>query len=244
MKSKIVDYQCDGVSFKGQVFDSGEAKEKRPVVLVAHAWKGCDSFALNKAQMLADAGYIGFALDLYGDGKVVETNEEALELMMPLFLDRKVLRKRIVAGYHAAQTLEGVDSEKMGAIGFCFGGASVIELLRSGVDLNGVVSFHGLLGNKLGDQQATTAPTAERYSGSLLILHGYQDPMVSNDDIHSIQNELNKKISDWQMHIYGSATHAFTNPEANDQDSGLLFHAQSEQRAIGSMHEFLKEVFK
>lgn len=244
MKSEIVDYQCDGVNFKGQVFYRERIKEKRPVVLVAHAWKGCDSFALNKAQILADAGYIGLALDLYGDGKVVDSNDEATELMAPLFLNRKVLRDRVVAGYHAAEKLEGVDRRKIGAIGFCFGGASVIELLRSGVSLSGVVCFHGLLGNTLGDQQAIAAPTAERYSGSLLIFHGYKDPMVSSDDILSIQHEFNEKTSDWQMHIYGSASHAFTNPEADDQANGLLFHAQSEQRAMSSMQEFFKEVFK
>ena len=243
MKSEIVDYQCDGVRLKGKLYYNEEVLEQRPVVIVAHAWKGCDQFALDKAKLLAELGYVGFAADLYGNATIVESNEDALELMVPLFLDRKKLRKRIIAAYNEVAKHERVDSSKIGAIGFCFGGTTVIELYRSGLPLKGVVSFHGLLGYSLGEQKAAVFPSADQLSGSLLILHGYQDPLVSLEDVVNIQNEFSSRNVDWQMHTYGKASHAFTNPNADEPESGMMYHAQTEKRAFNSMINFLEEVF-
>ncbi|ADI38430.1 dienelactone hydrolase family protein [Waddlia chondrophila] len=243
MRSEIVDYFCDETGLKGQVYYREDIAKKKPAVLVAHAWKGRDQFALDKAKMLAEMGYVGFAADLYGEGKVVESNEEAFELMLPLFLDRKLLRNRITAAYRAVSEHDQVDPQKIGAIGFCFGGATVLELIRSGVDLQGVVSFHGLLGMTLGEQKAEMAPTAEKLFGSLLILHGYQDPMVSREDVVNIQKEFSAKGIDWQMHTYGNASHAFTNPDANEPESGLIYDSIAEKRAMQSMKNFFSEVF-
>lgn len=242
MKSEIIDYQCGDAKLKGQIYYSDDTTQKKPAIIVAHAWKGRDQFALEKAKMLAEMGYIGFAADLYGDAKVVESNEEALELMLPLFLDRQLLRDRILAAYHVLKEKEIVDAANIGAIGFCFGGATVLELIRSGVDLKGVVSFHGILGNTLGEQKARTAPAAAKLYGSLLILHGYQDPMVSMDDVVNIQQEFSSKGIDWQMHTYGNASHAFTNPAANEPESGLLYNSIAEKRAMRSMKNFFSEV--
>jgi len=243
MKSEIIDYQCDNTNLKGQVYSAGNDGQKRPAVIVAHAWKGRDQFALDKAKLLAEQGYVGFAADLYGDGVVVESNEEAFERMLPLFLDRKLLRDRIVAAYDVIKDHPLVDNGNIGAIGFCFGGATVLELIRSGVDLKGVVSFHGLLGYTIGEEKAEVPPSAEKLNGSLLILHGYQDPMVSLDDVVKIQQEFSSKGIDWQMHTYGNASHAFTNPEANEPESGLVYNAITEKRAMRSMNDFFKEVF-
>lgn len=242
MNSEIIDYQWNGKNFKGQIYFPENLSDKTPAVLVAHAWKGRDQFALDKAKMLAELGYIGFAADLYGDGLVVESNEEALDLMVPLFLDRKELRERISAAYQVVAGRAEVDSGRIGAIGFCFGGATVIELLRSGLDVKGVVSFHGLLGYSLGEQKADVFASADELKGSLLILHGYQDPMVSLDDVVNIQQEFSSKGIDWQMHTYGRASHAFTNPGANEPDSGMMYHAQTEKRALQSMRNFFSEV--
>ena len=242
MNSEIIDYQCGNASLVGQLYFDETHSEKRPAVIVAHAWKGRDDFALEKAKALAEMGYVGFAADLYGGGKVVETNEEALELMVPLFLDRKTLRERMVAAYEAASEHSLVDKNKIAAIGFCFGGAAVIELIRSGIELKGVVSFHGILGHSLGEQKAPEHPGADRMHGSLLILHGYQDPLVSLDDILNIQQEFSSKGVDWQMHIYGNASHAFTNPNANEPESGLIYNQITEKRAMQSMKNFLNEV--
>jgi dienelactone hydrolase len=244
MAKESIDYESNGEKFRGYFAYDEKVKKKRPAVIVAHAWRGQDDFARKKAEFLSELGYVGFAADLYGNGKTVETNDEAAELMTPLFIDRKTLRDRIVAAYHVAAKHEQVDSEKIGAIGFCFGGLTVIELIRSGVNLKGVVSFHGLLGNVLGKHKAKMVTPASKMHGSLLILHGYQDPMVSKEDIDNTQREFSNAKVDWQMHIYGEASHAFTNPIANDPQSGMLYHPRSEQRSLQAMQNFFNEVFE
>lgn len=243
MHKEDVEYICEDTFLKGYAVYSEESLAKRPGVIVAHAWKGQDDFAKQKAEDLARLGYIGFAADLYGEGIVVKSNEEALSLMLPLFLDRQLLRARINAAFKTLQMHPMVDPNAIGAIGFCFGGLTVIELLRSGADVRGVVSFHGVLGNTMGEQKAQLAPDSEVISGSLLILHGNDDPLVSHKDIISIQQEFTKANVDWQMHIYGHCQHAFTNPEASDTKAGLVFNAKANDRSWQTMCNFFDEIF-
>lgn len=244
MKGEWLEYQCAGKNFKGYLAYNEKDSSPKPAVIVAHAWKGQDDFARNKADFLAELGYVGFAVDLYGEGACVNTNDEAGAMMTPLFINRSSLRERIVSAYHTIAKHERVDAERIGAIGFCFGGLSVLELLRSGNYLRGVVSFHGLLGDTLGENKAQIIPSANKLHGSLLILHGYRDPLVSKEDIENIQNEFTKANIDWQMHIYGNASHAFTNPNANDPDSGLIYHPITEERSLQTMKYFLSEVLE
>ena len=187
MKTEVITYQYDGKTFKGYLSYNDEIKGVRPCVLVAHAWKGQDDFARKKADALADLGYIGFAIDLFGNGKTVESDEEAGAMIAPLF-------------------------------GFCFGGLSVLELFKSGAKLKGTVSFHGLLGKRLGDMMAKVPPSAIELHGSILVLHGHLDPLVSEKDIKEFESEMTYAGVDWQMHVYGTATHAFSNPNANKGD--------------------------
>lgn len=244
MHSETIAYTCGDSTFKGHLAYDQTSSTPRPVVIVAHAWKGQDDFAREKAEMLAKLGYVGFAADLYGDGKTVESNDEAMAMMSPLFVDRKTLRERIVSAYQTVAKLDIVDETKVGAIGFCFGGLTVIELLRSGVPLRGVVSFHGLLGDTVGDLKAISEPTSEKIQGSLLILHGHKDPLVSTEDIIDIQQDMINRQVDWQMYQYGNASHAFTNPHANDPEMGLLYHAVTEKRSLQAMRNFFNEVFE
>jgi len=230
------------VDFKGYLAKPKSPSKKLPAVLVAHAWRGQDDFARQKADELAQLGYVGMALDLYGNGTTAKDNEEALQLMLPLFLDRKLLRERINAGLEVLKKQDDVNEQAIGAIGFCFGGLSVIELLRSGADIRGAVSFHGLLGNTLDKYKAASIPN-EKIKGSLLILHGYRDPLVSQSDIQGIQDELTKANVDWQMNIYGQAFHAFTNPHADDQAGGMIYHPQTAKRAWLAMTNFFNEIF-
>jgi dienelactone hydrolase len=242
MKEESVSYKVGNDIFKGILVYDPKIKERQPVVLVAHAWKGLDDFAKSKAIELAGLGYVAFALDLYGNGVQVKNKEEAQALMLPLFIKRKLLRERICKAYEIIANHEKVDSQKIGAIGFCFGGLAVIELLRSGFDLKGVVSFHGVLGNSLQGNKAEIAPSVNPIKGSLLILHGHEDPLVSPQDIQAIQTEFTLAKVDWQMNIYGHAMHAFTNPEANEK--GLAFNTKANQRSWQNMCAFFEEVFK
>ncbi len=243
MRTQIVDYYCGSNNHKGYLAYMENGLDIKPGILIAHAWRGQDDFARKKAEDLARLGYVAFAADLYGNGISVVNNEEAAKLMMPLFADRQALRDRIVAAFQTLVKTPGVDKNRIGAIGFCFGGLTVLELSRSGQDLKGVVSFHGLLGEKLEDVTAKTAKNAEIRKGAVLILHGYKDPLVSQSDINNMQKELSDAKLDWQMHIYGEAIHAFTNPAACDPEMGFLYDAKADKRSWLSMCNFFKEVF-
>lgn len=246
MKHEKVSYQIDGKFYNGYwVFPATEdiTLQQRPAIIVAHAWMGQDSFARQKAEALAELGYIGFVADMYGEGKTASNSEEARHLMLPLFQDRALLQKRICAAFDVVHQHPGVDPSRIGAIGFCFGGLTVIELLRSGADIKGAVSFHGVLGNKVDSIEAKTVSIAKSIKGSLLMLHGSEDPLVSLDDILNIQKELSDAQVDWQMNIYSHTSHAFTNPQMHDKEHGLAFQPLSSERAWWAMIHFFSERF-
>lgn len=246
MKHEKISYQIEDQSFSGYwAIPTHEdlSTQKRPAIIVAHAWMGQDQFARDKADALAQLGYMAFAADLYGNGKTASNDEEAYHLMIPLFQDRALLQKRIRKALDQVRRHPGVDPSKIGAIGFCFGGLTVIELLRSGAEVQGGVSFHGVLGSKMGDIQAKTVPIAKGIKGSLLLLHGNEDPLVSPQDISNIQKELTDAKIDWQMNIYSHTSHAFTNPEAHNKKEGLIFQPRSSERAWWAMIHFFSECF-
>ncbi|MBS0629477.1 MAG: dienelactone hydrolase family protein [Verrucomicrobia bacterium] len=215
---------------------------RRPAVLVSPAWRGQDDFARQKAIELAQLGYVGFAIDMYGNGLSV-TDEEAGQYMVPLFLDRSLLQGRIKAGFECVRKLPAVDPLKIGAIGFCFGGLTVYELLRSGADVKGVVCFHGVFANVREGVQVQTVPISPEANGSLLILQGEQDPLVSVADLQNVQQEMTKAGIDWQIHLYGNTMHAFTNPLANNPKNGAMYSEKATKRSWRSCQDFFAEVF-
>lgn len=243
MHQESLTYTCGDMLCKGHLVFDESLKTKRPAIVIAHAWRGQDNFARQKAEELAKLGYVAFAADLYGDGIEVKTNEEAQALMLPLFINRQLLRDRILSAFETVAQLAYVDKDRIGAIGFCFGGLTVIELLRSGANVRGVVSFHGVLGNSIGNIKANIIPPKKPIKGSLLILHGHQDPLVSKEDIASIQSEFTQLDVDWQMHIYGHTVHAFTNPELADFKQGLAYNELANQRSWQAMRLFFDEIF-
>jgi dienelactone hydrolase len=200
---------------------------------------GQDDFTRGQAKKLAEAGYVGIALDIYGDGTVAKSPEEAKQLMTPYYLDRPLLQQRMLAGFEAALKLPYVDKSKMGAIGFCFGGLSVIELLRSRAPVRGVVSLHGAISSKEAKLGIKTGPI----NGALLVLHGNLDPLVSWEDIHSLAEEMTEAGADWEFDIYGHTMHAFTNPNAHDKNSGLVYNKKANDRAFQRMKLFFQEIF-
>lgn len=208
----------------------------RPLVLVIHDWSGRNAFACQKAEQLAKLGYVGFAVDMYGLGRLGETKEEKMGLMEPLISDRALLKARVLAAFDAAKELNEVDETKTAAIGFCFGGLCALDLARSGAEITGVVSFHGLL-----------HPPEERpirtIKAKILALHGYDDPMVSPDQVRAFADEMTKAQADWQVHMYGHTQHAFTNPLAQDPAFGTVYNSLAEKRSMQSMVCFLDELF-
>lgn len=241
MNREEINYKCGETSCRGYYVYNEIVQEQRPGILLAHAWRGQDDFVREKADSLARLGYVAFAADLYGEGKTAETNEEAEALMVPLFLNRQLLRDRITAAYDTLKQQSYVNKKKIGALGFCFGGLVTIELLRSGADIAGAVSFHGLLGDTLGDHKAETVANANSIKGALLLLHGNDDPMVSDEDIKAIDQEMTAAGVDWQMHTYGKTQHAFTVPEANDPERGTVYNEKAAKRSWQAMQNFFNE---
>ncbi|MEI6707966.1 MAG: dienelactone hydrolase family protein [Methylococcales bacterium] len=209
---------------------------RKPAVLISHAWAGRDEFANDKAKKLAELGYVGFALDMYGKGILGTTPEENSKLMQPFMHDRALLQQRIKAALLAVKLLPWVDDSKIAAIGFCFGGLCVLDLARTGVDIKGVVSFHGLL-------NAADNIHSIPIKAKVLALHGYDDPMALPAQLTEFQNEMTKAGADWQVHSYGQTMHAFTNPVANDPNFGTVYKFEADKRSWLTMQNFLTEIF-
>jgi dienelactone hydrolase len=236
MHTETLDYKDGSLICEGYVAYDRGASGKRPAVLVSHAWGGQSDFERQKAEKLAELGYVGFALDLYGKGNRGGTMEQNAKLMQPFLDDRAMLRQRINAGLEAARNHPAVDPDRIAAIGFCFGGLCVLDLARSvPAGLRGVVSIHGLFHPPgLGEQPPIKA--------KILILHGYDDPMAKPDQMLAIANELTAAQADWQIHAYGGTKHAFTNPEAKAPEHGLQYNATADRRSWIAVTNFLAEV--
>jgi dienelactone hydrolase len=204
-------------------------------VLVSHAWGGRGEFECDKARALAQLGYAGFALDLYGKGVLGTDPEENTRLMTPFLEDRSLLQSRITQALATMQAQEEVDANRCAAIGFCFGGLCVLDLARIGTDIKGVISFHGLFNppGNTGDK---------KIRAKVLALHGNEDPMVPVDAVTALESELTAAGADWQIHVYGKTMHAFTNPEANMAEMGMMYNADADRRSWQTMKNFLEEI--
>lgn len=208
----------------------------RPGVLVAHDWGGRAESVCDKARFLASLGYVGFALDMYGQAQLGQDKMHRRALMAPLMQNRQKLINRITTAFNCLTQQAQVDRNNIAAIGYCFGGLCVLDLARSGADVKAVASFHGLL-------SAPDGINITQINAKILILHGYDDPLVKSDQIDNFALEMTTRKADWQIHLYGLTAHSFTNPEANDDEMGLHYNAQSDQRSWKSTEHFLKEAF-
>ena len=233
MKTETVKYQATDIELEGYIAYPDE--EKAPLVLIAHTWAGKDDFVHERAEDLAALGYVGFAVDMYGNGKVGSNTEENQSLMAPLLSDRNVLKDRITSALNFGKSLPGVDPNKVAAIGYCLGGLVVLDLARSGENFQGVVSFHGLL---MGSDISEKGIQAK-----ILVLHGERDPMVPLDMVDAFQKEMTKAAADWQLHSYGGTYHAFTKPGANDPNLGTQYNKSASERSWKSMQNFFEEIF-
>ena len=234
--TRPVEYKDGDKLFQGIIARDIDLDERRPAVLVAHAWRGRGEQELLKATRLAELGYVGFALDLYGKGVRGGSVDENRRLMQPYMDDRALLQRRMQLVLRVAREQPEIDERRLAAIGFCFGGLCVLDLARSGADVGGVVSFHGLLtppGNTDGN----------RIRARVLVLHGWDDPMARPDALLALGHELTAMRADWQIHAYGNAMHAFTNPAANDPDFGTVYQADADRRSWESTRAFLAELF-
>lgn len=237
MHSENFEYFDGSSPMEGYIAYDDASDKKRPAVLISHAWGGLGSEEKEIAEKIAALGYLAFALDNYGKGKRGNSMEENSKLMQPFIDDRAMLLKRLQAGLDAAEKHPLVEAGKIAAIGYCFGGLCVLDLARSADPrLCCSVSFHGLFGKpNIGKQ--------EKISAKILILHGYDDPMATPQNLLEIAKELSDAGADWQVHAYGGVVHAFSSPSANMPENGILYNENAARRSWQAMCNFLAENF-
>lgn len=235
--TKTVEYRHGDVVLEGFLAWPEDTAEKRPGVLIVHAWKGLGEFVREKARLMARRGRVAFALDMYGRGIRPETNEEAAKQATIYRSDRELMRSRAARGLEILKGHESVDSGRIAAIGFCFGGGTVLELARSGADVAGVVSFHGNLD--------TPDPAhAKNIRAKVLVLHGAADPHVPMSQVEAFAGEMEGADVDWRLVMYGGAVHAFTHEDAGDDPSrGAAYDKAAAIRSWKAMHAFFAELF-
>lgn len=239
VKTKTVEYSDGDVALEGFVaWDSDANAAERPGVLVVHQWMGLSDYERSRCRQLAELGYVAFALDVYGKSKRPADRQEAAQFAGVYKQDRELYRRRLTLGLEQLRGQEHVAKDQIAAIGYCFGGTGVLELARSGADIDGVVSFHGGLDSPSPDD-------GQNIKAKILICHGADDPFVPTEDIQAMLAEFNAADVDWQMNIYSNAVHSFTQPMAgNDNSRGAAYNAQADRRSWQAMQFFFDELFR
>lgn len=239
--TRDIDYTDGDVALRGYYTYDDAIKTPRPGVIVVHEWWGLNDYAKRRAKELAEMGYAAFAVNMYGTGVTADTPATATETSAPFYKDRALMSGRAKAGLDVLAAQPEVDKTKLAAIGFCFGGTTVLELARSGADIKGVVSFHGGL--------ATPAPAKEgSIKGAVLALNGGADPMVAQAEKDAFAKEMQAAKVNFKSIDYAGATHAFTNPDATAIGEKfkipVAYNPEAEKQSMGEMKKFLHTIFK
>lgn len=208
MQTETVEYEVNGETFTGYMAYDDEADGKRPGVLVVHEWWGHNEFAREQAEKLAAAGYTAFALDMYGSGKLAEHPEDAQSFMKEATKDMDQVKARFMAAKELLQQHDSVDSNRIAAQGYCFGGAVVLNMARLGVDLDAVVSYHGALGSPIKAEAGKVQPRIHVYTGG-------EDKMVPSDQVAGLVEEMQDAEADLTLVSFPGVLHSFTNPGAD-----------------------------
>lgn len=235
VKSETVEYKDGETALRGYLYWDDAVEGKRPGVLVVHEWWGLDDHARQRAEKLAALGYVAFATDMYGAGQVTEHAQKAGEWAQQITANLEAWRARAELGLAQLKEHPKVDAARLAAIGYCFGGSTVMQLAYGGADLHGVVSFHGSL------------PLAEEppdIKAQILVAHGADDPFVDAAHLDKFIQGLKDAGAKWQVNIYSGARHSFTNPDAGSHGmDALAYDATADRRSWAAMELFFEEIF-
>jgi dienelactone hydrolase len=239
MQMHDIDYRDDAVNLRGYLAYDEKASERRPGVLVFHEGVGLGEFAMARARMLAELGYVALAADMFGERRQARNLQEVARLVGDLRNEPQTIRTRGRAALATLTALPQVDANRMAAIGFCFGGSVALELARDGADLKAVVSFHGVLATK-------TPAVSGSVKASVLVCTGADDPLAPPEQVNAFEDEMRTaEVRDWQVISYGNTLHGFTNPAANgSMMRTALYSEQADRRAWASMRSLFDEVFR
>lgn len=240
VRGQEVDYTADGKTFKGYIAYDANRKGKRPGILVVHEWWGHNEYARMRARMLAELGYTAFAVDMYGGGKTADHPADAQKFMQEAISNFEVAKTRFETAMKLLQSQPTVDPDEISAIGYCFGGAVILGMARSGMDLDGVASFHGSLGTKTPAQKG-------KVHARLLVMTGGADSMIPKSQVDAFLAEMKAADVDVIFHSYPGAMHAFTNPDATELGKKLgipiAYDAKADKESWNELKRFLKSIY-
>ncbi len=236
--TETVEYKQGDTTLEGFLAYDDSLAGKRPGVLVVHQWFGLTDYEKRRATMLAQLGYVAFCADIYGKGSRPKNVQEAGALVGKYEHegDRSLLRARVNAALDVLKKNERVDTSRVAAIGYCFGGTTVLELARSGAELNGVVSFHGGL-------DSPTPADGKNIKCKVLALAGADDPFQNPTELTAFESEMRDNKVDWQIVFYGGAVHAFTQPDPGFSNPGAKYNEKADKRSWQDMKDFFAEIF-
>ncbi len=240
MKYETIEYFDDKHKLIGQLVYDEHIQGTRPAIIIFHAFEGRGSFALEYAKKLAEKGYIVFAADMYGNAEVASTIDGCFKLIAPFLQDRNLVRRRALLAYTTLLQQEQIDKNKIGAIGFCFGGMCVLELARSGENLRAGISMHGVF--------AKSALPTHPIKTKMLLIHGYQDPQVPPTELSAFAQEMQTAgAEDWTFIFFGNAKHSYTDPKtgtfepAKEKEMGREYNQAAAERSFQFAVDFLQE---
>jgi dienelactone hydrolase len=241
LKGEEVTYTSNGMTFNGYLAYDNSIEGKRPGVLVVHEWWGLNDYARKRANMLAELGYTALAVDMYGDAKQAANPDEAGKMSGMVMGNLDDAQARFQAALELLKNQKTVDPQHIAAIGYCFGGAVVLNMALRGVDLDGVASFHGIL--------PTTAPAKPaEVKPKVLVFHGADDQFVSAEEVEQFKQLMKNAHTDFEVIIYANAKHSFTVPEANAKakefNVPLGYNEEADKDSWAKLQDFFKKIFK
>ena len=237
VQSTTLSYRDGETELTGHLYWDDSVTGKRPGVLVVHEWWGLNDYARERASKLAGMGYVAFALDMYGGDKVTRHPAQAQEWMQATTANTEAWRTRALKGLEQLRANELTDTDRIAAIGYCFGGATVMHMAYAGADLKGVVSFHGSL--------PLPGPNeAEKIKGKVLIEHGYSDAFIPLERVEAFEAALSNAGVMYTFNGHVGARHAFTNPEADSFGiENLKYDPAADKASWNSMQALFREIF-
>jgi len=238
IKTEEVNYTANGVDLKGYIAYDSAIEGKRPGIIVVHEWWGLNDYARKRARMLAKLGYTAFAIDMYGEGKNTEHPEDAKKFMMQVMDNIQEGESRFNAALDLFKQHPTVNPEKIGAIGYCFGGGIVLHMAKIGTDLDGVMSFHGVI-------PTMYAPKPGEVKAKVLVAQGDQDQFVTQETMDEFKKQMDAAKADYKINIYEGASHSFTNPDADkySKDLPIAYNKEADMKSWEDMKEFFNGVF-
>jgi dienelactone hydrolase len=240
LKEENVTYKSDTTTLNGFIVYNSNSSEKRPAVLVVPEWWGLNEYPKQRARQLAELGYIAMAVDFYGNGKNAANPQEAGQMATPFYQDPQLVKSRIDAALSKLKEYSQVDTSRIAAIGYCFGGSMVLTAAKLGENFKGVVSFHGGL--------AGIPPKKELLKSDILVCHGEADSFVPEADVVQFKKSLDSINAPYTFKSYANATHAFTNPAADENARNfkmpIAYNAAADSASWNDMKTFFGKIFK